>query len=892
MSKPETNEDGSINWGNVNFNRNEAAAGVDNQRLRNGGRTDDEVRQQGGTPTPWQPGENLDRSPLQGYATSSPYAAQLPAQLTDGSLWSNNGWPFVYMNGQFRQIPNGDVNAAGLGGRPINGMPRDLYDWMNQYKGPEVSPAEASARYNPPAPAPAPAPAPPAPAPAPAPLPAPAPAPAPPSNSNNGLPLSQWITTQPAANQDFLRQQSQVDPNFARQFGWTGNYDLTQVAVTPPAPPPLPPAPPPAPPAPAPPPAPRPDVHVLPVPEPVTQQGPPAPAPGPSGGLRPGRVGAEIVLDNGTHIPPDSTIAPDLKSYTLPTGELRALTGAQPVGTAPSAVTGNPTSSPPGAAGAGMVWNWNGTSWVQVPGQKQPGDLTGGPGKVVNGPGGPGVSATPGTQIIIGRPGEPGYVNLSGPSIPSNSQLPGATPDQQAQYDALMAQLTGLMNKPDGGQDPNNGTAVQGILAALKVFQPLMDTAGKQGFSNTNITGGTTNTTNVTTGPYAGMTPEQITRAQQYALMQNGNSTSLNPGDMTPFGAIKGSDGLGLPQGMGLEWHKLFATNMVALMGADGQVRDPITGQVTGQQTQAALLNAATIASQKATTAMQEAMLSGTFNGQPTLDAQKIKNQMDQFAATNGLDQAKLQETIREFSVTSGREQQATDATIRQADTTLQQHQQALDDAKQAGDADRVQRETDAVRTAQLEVNRLAEQTRAAQAGEAVTQAGVTGTFQGQQTQAAIKQASDIAVRQGELTGYYTPPTGSAGATVNPSSSPSASLTGPTAPSGSTPPTTPYTPPPAYTAGRVGGFSGLLPSSTGDTYKPSGQRSPVEDGGFSSLLDFSESPQLGSTGTGPPAAYTAGTMQQPEKPGIQDQGTLPWQPASGGGLPYPAAYAT
>jgi hypothetical protein len=598
------------------------------------------------------------------------------------------------------------------------------------------------------------------------------------------------------------------------------------------------------------------------------------------------------VLDNGTHIPPDSTIAPDLKSYTLPTGELRALTGAQPVGTAPSAVTGNPTSSPPGAAGAGMVWNWNGTSWVQVPGQKQPGDLTGGPGKVVNGPGGPGVSATPGTQIIIGRPGEPGYVNLSGPSIPSNSQLPGATPDQQAQYDALMAQLTGLMNKPDGGQDPNNGTAVQGILAALKVFQPLMDTAGKQGFSNTNITGGTTNTTNVTTGPYAGMTPEQITRAQQYALMQNGNSTSLNPGDMTPFGAIKGSDGLGLPQGMGLEWHKLFATNMVALMGADGQVRDPITGQVTGQQTQAALLNAATIASQKATTAMQEAMLSGTFNGQPTLDAQKIKNQMDQFAATNGLDQAKLQETIREFSVTSGREQQATDATIRQADTTLQQHQQALDDAKQAGDADRVQRETDAVRTAQLEVNRLAEQTRAAQAGEAVTQAGVTGTFQGQQTQAAIKQASDIAVRQGELTGYYTPPTGSAGATVNPSSSPSASLTGPTAPSGSTPPTTPYTPPPAYTAGRVGGFSGLLPSSTGDTYKPSGQRSPVEDGGFSSLLDFSESPQLGSTGTGPPAAYTAGTMQQPEKPGIQDQGTLPWQPASGGGLPYPAAYAT
>lgn len=80
----------------------------------------------------------------------------------------------------------------------------------------------------------------------------------------------------------------------------------------------------------------------------------------------------------------------------------------------------------------------------------------------------------------------------------------------------------------------------------------------------------------------------------------------LGPGSQTLFGPLVGTPEGALPQGLGLEWHKLFGTEMLSLMDASGTVLDPRTGapmaDANGQPlpTQAAIKQAADIAFQQA----------------------------------------------------------------------------------------------------------------------------------------------------------------------------------------------------------------------------------------------------------------------------------------------------
>jgi len=63
-----------------------------------------------------------------------------------------------------------------------------------------------------------------------------------------------------------------------------------------------------------------------------------------------------------------------------------------------------------------------------------------------------------------------------------------------------------------------------------------------------------------------------------------------------------------------------------------------------------------------------------------------------------------------------------------------------------------------------LDTQKFAESVRQYNEGLAVTQAGLTGTYQGQETQQAQQQAANIAAQVAGLTGYYTPPAGVAAA--------------------------------------------------------------------------------------------------------------------------------
>src|SRR5262252_9609655 len=63
-----------------------------------------------------------------------------------------------------------------------------------------------------------------------------------------------------------------------------------------------------------------------------------------------------------------------------------------------------------------------------------------------------------------------------------------------------------------------------------------------------------------------------------------------------------------------------------------------------------------------------------------------------------------------------------------------------------------------------LDQQKFAESVRQYNEGLAVTQAGLTGTYQGAQTQQAQQQAANIQAQVAGLTGYYTPPAGVAAA--------------------------------------------------------------------------------------------------------------------------------
>lgn len=124
--------------------------------------------------------------------------------------------------------------------------------------------------------------------------------------------------------------------------------------------------------------------------------------------------------------------------------------------------------------------------------------------------------------------------------------------------------------------------------------------------------------------------------------------TSLSPGSNTPFGTIIGNGDNGLPSGLGYQWHNLLLTQLQNMATNTGYnwTWDATKGQyVQGQKTvQQALADA--------TRLFQEGTLTGTFNGQPTLAAQQLQQQADQFAVSSGISRDTLNAQISQFNQT------------------------------------------------------------------------------------------------------------------------------------------------------------------------------------------------------------------------------------------------
>jgi hypothetical protein len=149
--------------------------------------------------------------------------------------------------------------------------------------------------------------------------------------------------------------------------------------------------------------------------------------------------------------------------------------------------------------------------------------------------------------------------------------------------------------------------------------------------------------------------------------------TSLQPGSNTPFGRVIGN----LPLGLGLEWHNLLLQQAKAMADQTGYqyTWDPTAnnGQgayVQGQKTLTAQLQESQIALANASKLFQEAALTGTYNGQPTLAAQQLKQQADQFAQSMGLSRDQLAEQIRQFNASLSFQQQQ--VAFNQANTLAQ----------------------------------------------------------------------------------------------------------------------------------------------------------------------------------------------------------------------------
>lgn len=149
--------------------------------------------------------------------------------------------------------------------------------------------------------------------------------------------------------------------------------------------------------------------------------------------------------------------------------------------------------------------------------------------------------------------------------------------------------------------------------------------------------------------------------------------TSLQPGANTPFGQVIGN----LPLGLGLEWHNLLLQQAKAMADQTGYqyTWDPTAnggqgGYVQGQKTLTAQLQESQIALANASKLFQEAALTGTYNGQPTLAAQQLKQQADQFAQSMGLSRDQLAEQIRQFNASLSFQQQQ--VAFNQANTLAQ----------------------------------------------------------------------------------------------------------------------------------------------------------------------------------------------------------------------------
>lgn len=198
------------------------------------------------------------------------------------------------------------------------------------------------------------------------------------------------------------------------------------------------------------------------------------------------------------------------------------------------------------------------------------------------------------------------------------------------------------------------------------------------------------------------------------AFQGNPQYGTMGEGFETPFGAVQG----GLPQGMGFEWHKLLLEK--------------------GQNA--------------ASNAIAEASASGRFNGLPTLERERIEAAIASQASQSEVARLLADNTVRETTLNDARQRADLGERVRQKDVELQQSQVRLDDARRSGDADRVQRESEYVRTLTFDRDKLAETARQFGASFGLQEAGVTGRYNGQQTEAGrqfdARQGLDVR-RQG-----------------------------------------------------------------------------------------------------------------------------------------------
>ena len=132
------------------------------------------------------------------------------------------------------------------------------------------------------------------------------------------------------------------------------------------------------------------------------------------------------------------------------------------------------------------------------------------------------------------------------------------------------------------------------------------------------------------------------------------SGTASNPygaipvGMPTPFGNLYGGPGNEMPGGMSDKFQTLLVQQLMNMATTTGYnwTWDYTKGQyVQGQKTVQQALN-------DATRLFQEGTLSGTFNGQPTLAAQQLKQQADQFAVSSGISRDTLNASISQFNQT------------------------------------------------------------------------------------------------------------------------------------------------------------------------------------------------------------------------------------------------
>jgi hypothetical protein len=141
------------------------------------------------------------------------------------------------------------------------------------------------------------------------------------------------------------------------------------------------------------------------------------------------------------------------------------------------------------------------------------------------------------------------------------------------------------------------------------------------------------------------------------------------------------------------------------------------------------------------------------------LATQQLQEQQAEFGQTFGLQtQAQqFQQGVTTAGLTGtygGQQTQQSiqlQAQIRQADQQIAQHQQELDDARRAGDADRAQREEQFISNLQVQRDQMAQQ--ASQFGQTfgLQQAGVTGSYNGQETLASRQFSQNLTLQYAQL---------------------------------------------------------------------------------------------------------------------------------------------